>query len=51
MKRPEFPPPFRHQHGPIKNANEVVNEQLTVGQRASDWIAAKVGSWPFNGAT
>ena len=47
MKRPVFPPPYRHEHGPIKNANEVVNEQLTAGQKASDWIAAKVGSWPF----
>lgn len=47
MKQPVFPPPFQHRHGPIKNANEVVNEQLTTGQKASDWIAAKVGSWPF----
>jgi uncharacterized membrane protein len=47
MKQPVFPPPYRHTHGPIQNANEVVNEQLTVGQRASDWIAAKVGSWTF----
>lgn len=47
MKRPVFPPPYRHEHGPIKNANEVVNEQLTPGQRASDWIASIVGSWPF----
>jgi uncharacterized membrane protein len=47
MKRPVFPPPYRHEHGPIKNANEVVNEQLTTGQKASDWIAEKVGSWPF----
>ena len=47
MKRPAFPPPYRHEHGPIKNVNEVIKEQLTVGQRASDWIAAKVGSWEF----
>jgi uncharacterized membrane protein len=47
MKHPVFPPPYRHEHGPIKNVNEVVKEQLTAGQRASDWIAAKVGSWPF----
>lgn len=47
MERPTFPSPYRHEHGPIKNANEVVNEQLTAGQKASDWIAAKVGSWPF----
>lgn len=47
MKRPAFPPPYRHEHGPIKNVNEVIREQLTIGQRASDWIAAKVGSWHF----
>ena len=47
MKQPQFPPPYRHEHGPIKNANEVISEQLTVGQKASDWIAAKVGSWHF----
>lgn len=47
MKRPTFPTHYRHEHGPIKNANEVVNEQLTPGQKASDWIAEKVGSWPF----
>lgn len=42
-----FPPPYRHAHGPVRNANEVVKEQLTLGQRASDWIADKVGSWEF----
>ncbi len=47
MTLPTLPPPYRHEHGPIKNANEVVNEQLTFGQRASDWIADKVGSWGF----
>jgi uncharacterized membrane protein len=47
MIRKTFPPPYLHEHAPIKNANEVVKEQLTVGQRASDWIAGKVGSWEF----
>jgi uncharacterized membrane protein len=47
MNRKPFPPPYLHEHAPIKNANEVVKEQLTVGQRASDWIAEKVGSWEF----
>ena len=47
MHRPTFPPPYRHEHTPIKNVNEVIKEQLTLGQRASDWIAAKVGSWQF----
>ena len=47
MKQLAFPDPYRHEHGPIKNVNEVISEQLTLGQRASDWIAAKVGSWHF----
>lgn len=47
MSHPSFPPTYRHEHGPIKNANEVIKEQLTFGQRASDWIANKVGSWQF----
>ncbi len=47
MKVPAFPPRYRHQHPPIKNVNEVIREQLTIGQRAADWIAAKVGSWEF----
>lgn len=47
MNRHIFPPPYRHEHGPVKNANDVVKEQLTFGQKASDWIADKVGSWQF----
>jgi len=47
MPQHKFPPPYRHEHGPIKNANEVISAQLTVGQRAADWIASKVGSWNF----
>ena len=47
MRRPAFPAPFRHEHAPVKNVNEVINEQLTFGQKAADWIAAKVGSWEF----
>lgn len=40
----QFPSPFRHVHGPIHNLNEVIKDQLTLGQRAADWVAAKVGS-------
>ena len=47
MKHPVFPPLYRREHDPIKNVNEVVKEQLTAGQRASDWITAKIGSWAF----
>jgi uncharacterized membrane protein len=42
-----FPAPFRHDHPPVRDVNEVVEEALTLGQRASDRIAAVVGSWPF----
>lgn len=42
-----FPPHYRHDHAPIKNANDLFRDQLTLGQRAADWIASKVGSWHF----
>ena len=47
MTKPKFPQPFRHDHAPIKNINEVISEQLTLGQRVADWVVAKVGSWGF----
>lgn len=47
MTRYPFPPPYRHKHSPVKNANVVVEEQLSLGQKAADWIANKVGSWEF----
>ena len=42
-----FPVPFRHEHPPVRNVNEMVEETLTLGQRASDRVANVVGSWPF----
>ena len=47
MTRPKFPQPYRHEHKPVRNVNEVVIEQLTLGQRAADWVVARVGSWGF----
>ncbi len=47
MKKPIFPAPYKHDHAPVKNVNEVVSEQLTIGQKAADWIAARIGSWGF----
>src|SRR5512140_1061811 len=47
MTKPTFPQPYRHDHAPVRNINEVISEQLTVGQRAADWVVAKVGSWGF----
>ena len=42
-----FPAPFKHEHPPVKNVNEIFREQLTSGQIASDWVAWIVGSWSF----
>ncbi len=42
-----FPAPFRHEHPPVRSVNELIEEKLTVGQRASDFVAGVVGSWPF----
>ena len=42
-----FPEPFRHEHGPIKNVNDIIAGQATLGQRAADRVAALVGSWRF----
>ncbi len=47
MRKLTFPPLFKHEHGSIKNVNEIIQERLTTGQKAADWIAAKVGSWEF----
>ena len=47
MTKPKFPQPYRHDHGPIKNINEVISERLTLGQRAADWVVTRVGSWGF----
>lgn len=42
-----FPEPFKHEHGPIKNVNDILAGQMTMGQRAADRVAALVGSWRF----
>jgi uncharacterized membrane protein len=41
-----FPVQFTHKHK-VRNVNEIFEEQMTFGQRASDWIARTVGSWEF----
>jgi len=40
-------PRYRHEHPPIRNVNEIAAEQLTLGQRVADRVAATMGSWPF----
>lgn len=47
MTKPKFPQPYRHDHASVKNVNEVIKEQLTLGQKAADWVVSKVGSWGF----
>ena len=43
----QFPKPFRHEHPPVRNVNEVFEEELSLSQRASDAVAKTVGSWKF----
>ncbi len=42
-----FPAPFRHEHPPVRNVNEILDERASLGHRAADWVAATVGSWRF----
>jgi len=47
MREFNWPPPFRHEHPPVRNVNEMMDEGLTTGQRAADWVARTMGSWRF----
>jgi uncharacterized membrane protein len=40
-------PTFKHDHPAVINVNKIADEQLTIGQRIADKVAATVGSWPF----
>jgi uncharacterized membrane protein len=40
-------PTFKHDHPAVIDVNAVADEQLTLGQRIADKVAATVGSWPF----
>jgi uncharacterized membrane protein len=40
-------PAFKHNHPAIINVNKAADEQLTVGQRIADGVAATMGSWRF----
>jgi uncharacterized membrane protein len=42
-----FPHPFRHDHPPVRDVNELELERLTVGARTADRVAAIMGSWKF----
>lgn len=47
MKKHLFPKPFKHDHPPIQNVNELLEKKKTFGQQAADRIAISVGSWKF----
>ena len=47
MKKLHFPQPYQHNHPPIRDVNELFDEQLSFGERAADWVANVVGSWTF----
>jgi uncharacterized membrane protein len=40
-------PHYEHNHMPIRNANDVHEENMTFGQRAADAFASLIGSWRF----
>lgn len=47
MHQINFPTPFRHDHPPVRNTNELLAEELSTGQRAADAVVRVMGSWPF----
>ena len=42
-----FPASFKHDHPPVKNVNEIIKQQETLGQRSADGVARVMGSWKF----
>ena len=40
-------PTLKHEHPPVRNVNELAEQQLTVGQKVADKVAANMGSWRF----
>ncbi len=47
MKVLPFPPLYRHEHPPVRNVNDLIEERLTRGQFVADRVAAVLGSWKF----
>ena len=47
MTKFPFPGPFQHDHPPVRNVNELVEEGQTLSQRAADRVAKTAGSWKF----
>ena len=40
-------PQFKHDHPPVMNVNEIVEEHYTLGQKIADKVASGMGSWRF----
>jgi uncharacterized membrane protein len=40
-------PQFKHEHPPVMNVNEIVDEHYTFGQKIADKVASGMGSWRF----
>jgi len=40
-------PRYLHLHPPVQNVNDLIEKQLTPGQRAADAFASIIGSWRF----
>lgn len=40
-------PTFKHDHPAVIDVNKVADEELTVGQKVADGVAATIGSWRF----
>lgn len=47
FKHLKFPKFHHEKHKSIVNVNEIVENQLTIGEKVADAVASSVGSWPF----
>ncbi|MCB9419378.1 MAG: DUF1003 domain-containing protein [Ardenticatenaceae bacterium] len=47
MKPLTFPKVFLHEHPPVQDVNEILDKQISPGEKAADWVATAVGSWRF----
>ena len=47
MKQFPFPKPFRHNHPPVQDVNDLLDQKKNLSQNAADWIAKTIGSWKF----
>jgi len=47
MPQLSFPGRFAHDHPPVRNVNQIIEEHLTFAQRAADQVTRVVGSWRF----